>query len=220
MAIWAAVILVPLVCGGWVGMLISQRILRSRAESMLADLQLIHVGTSTREEAQDVISKWYGWGVLSTTCSGDECATFLRLKHTLPAGVARIVDHLGGRNSMVGAGFRYKGDTVTGKGFSEQVALPMGDWYARGGAYVPELLVSVDEDLDFTPAEQDEVQAGDPFRVVRTHKGPYDVRINFTPQEAEGEKQKLMAFRFSCLTQFLPCHDESEILPAVGELRR
>src|SRR5581483_8628822 len=189
MAIWAGVILVPLVCGAWVGMLISQRILRSRAESMLADLQSIHVGTSTREEAQDVIAKWYGWGVLSTTCNGEECVNFLRLRHTLPAGVARIVEHLGGRNSMVGAGFKYKGDTVTGKGFSEQVALPRSDWYARGGAYVPELFVSVDEDLDFTPVEQVQVQARDPFRVVRKDKGPSGVRINFTPQEAEAEKK-------------------------------
>jgi hypothetical protein len=121
---------------------------------------------------------------------------------------------------VVSAGFKFKGDLVTGRGFSEQVTLPVRDWYARQGTYVPELMVSVDENFDFTLAEQAQVKADDPFRVVRPMNGPYGMLVNFTPQESDVEKKRLMAFRFDCITQFSPCLDEREILPAVSGLPR
>jgi hypothetical protein len=37
--------------------------------------------------------------------------------------------------------------------------------------------------------------------------------VSFTTQETESERDRLMDFRFSCITQFFPCNNEREILP-------
>jgi hypothetical protein len=166
---------------------------------------------------------------VETTCSAGECTSFIRLKHALPAALtgyanpaannllARMTDHLGLRNAVVSAGLSYKNGTVTGKGFSVELMLPFRDWWTRG-VFVSELAVFSDEKVGFTEPELAHVVPTHPYRTVRRIKGPYGLRITYMPQEPEAQKTQYMDFRLKCITQFAPCHDESDILPAASEL--
>jgi hypothetical protein len=225
-----AAVLVALLSSSWTLLYLQQRTLRLRAEALFADVQRIQVGNSSTADAQSVLSNWYRWGTVETRCGADGCSSLVYLRRRLPgvltgygnpvAGnlLARMTDHLGLRNSAVGAALQYKNGVVTGKAFSLEVMLPFRDWYAREGAYVPELTVSSNETASFTEAELAHVVPTYPYRVVRRMKGLYGLKISFMPQEPAAEKEKYMDFRFSCITQFSPCQSESEILPAASEL--
>jgi hypothetical protein len=121
------------------------------------------------------------------------------------------------RNAAVLAGLRYKSGVVTGKSFSVEVMLPFRDWWTHK-AFIPDLAVSSNEDLDFTQTELEHVVPTHPYRVVRRIKSPYGLRIHFMPQEPAAQKSQYMDFRLSCVTQFSPCHRESDIFPAASEL--
>jgi hypothetical protein len=226
----AAAALVALFSGVWPTLYVQQRTLRSRAEALFADLQTIEVGTSSSADAQSIASKWYQWGPVETNCGADGCSSTIRLRHMLPGVLtgfgnrkannlmARITDHLGLRSARVSAALKYKDGIVTGKAFSVEVTLPFDDWFAREGALVPELAVFSNETTAFTQAELEHVVPTYPYRVVRRIKGPYGLRITFMPQELASRKAKYMDFRLNCITQFSPCRQESEILPAASEL--
>ncbi|HEY3704674.1 MAG TPA: hypothetical protein VGL22_06395 [Terracidiphilus sp.] len=220
---------VLLLCSGWAAIQLRQRILRSRAEALLLDIQRLQVGESSTTQAQSVIARWYQWGPVETECGAGECTSFIRLQHALPAFLtgfsnptannllARMADHLGLRNAAVRAGLRYKGGVVTGKGYSVEVMLPLRDWWTRN-AFTPELAVFSDETEEFTETELAHIVPTHPYRTVRRIKSPYGLRINFMPQEPAAQKQQYMDFRLSCLTRFSPCQSESNILPAASEL--
>ena len=102
---------------------------------------------------------------------------------------------------------------ITNKSFSEGVDLPVRDWYIRGGAYVPTLAVFSSENIDFRDfIWREHVNPVHPFRYAHRLKGPYGVNVSFTSNESADEREKLMEFRFSCITAFLPCRNEREIL--------
>jgi hypothetical protein len=228
----ASVVLVVILLGGlWAALYMRQLRLRSQAEALLADVQRIQVGTTSSADAQALVARWYQLGAVETDCRPDGCTSLIRLQHALPRVLtgdsdtgsnnllARMADHLGLRNAAAGAGVRYKNGVVTGKGFSVEVTLPRRDWFARG-AFVPDLLVLSDEQVGFTETELQHVVPTHPYRIVRRLKGPYGLRINFMPQEPADQKAQYMDFRFACITQLAPCHQESEILPAASELAK
>jgi hypothetical protein len=115
---------------------------------------------------------------------------------------------------MVGAGVNTEHGVIVERWYAEEVQLPVREWYLRGGAYVPSLLVSAAEDDRFRSAHAlGNINPSHQFRKAWRFKGPYGLLVSFTTQEAQSERDRLMDFRFSCITQFFPCSNEREILP-------
>ena len=75
------------------------------------------------------------------------------------------------------------------------------------------MLVSSAEAVSFRDSEREQfAKPSHPYRFAHHLKGPYAVLAKFTPEESPIEKAELMDFRFNCITQFIPCKNEREIL--------
>lgn len=204
--------------------------LRWRAQRLWQDLQSIQVGNSSAGEANTVLTKS---GEIQSVCRDNEkCYSQIRITMHFPQVFSgswerdarnylpKLIDCLGIRSSGVGAAVISEHGVVTEKSFYEEVNLPVRDWYLRGGAYVPSLAVSSSEALQFRETEQALVVHSDPLHYADRVKGPYGIRVKFLSKESPEERNNLMAFRFSCITQLLPCKTEDEILPSVKNLLR
>ena len=201
----------------------AQWLLRWRAEKLLADIQALEVNRSSWSDAQRLMLKWGRWGNYWGTCTAESCEYWIDMTHVLPErlrgypdeGVKnwlpRLMDHLGQRTAVVQAGFSVERGRVTEKSFREIVTLPVRVWYARGGAYVPELFVWSSEYERFS-SDEDDAQLRSHIK-VRNLKGPWGLRTQFASQVEPVERAALMSFQFSCITQFSPCLSERDILP-------
>lgn len=203
----------------------SQWLLRYRTARLFGDFRGIAVNRSSSSEIQTLLRKWSPYGEAIKNCDGDPCHLSFLLPHRLPAVfhgnpeegswnlLPRLADHLGLRNEGVGISFTIEHGIVTRKSFGEVVALPIEQWFARRGAYVPELNIWTGETVVFDEQEELYVRPSHPFRVLHNQKGPYGVLVTFTPEESLAEQEALMNFQFSCLTRLLPCLYEGDVLP-------
>ncbi len=222
-----------LLCVAWALAEASQRLLRWEAQRLLRDVKSIQVGHSTLAEAQSILGKGKGWGTVEQGCYGGNdstCYFYVLIRSRLPQvlrgnpedgannWLPRIIDRLGLRDSAVGAQVNTEHGVVVARSYWEEVELPVRDWYLRGGAYVPSLAVSSEEVLRFREYEQQLVAPSHPLRVARRFKGPYGLNVIFLTGESEPERAKLMDFRFSCITQFVSCTNEREILLSGAQL--
>jgi len=205
----------------------SQWLLRWHGERLLAEVQSVRVGGSSAN-VEALVIDWRKRGSLQKGCYGEHqetCYYFVRIGHLLPSAfrgdpnqahknwMARLIDQTGLRSSMIGAGVQTENGLIIQKSFSEEVELPIRDWFLRGGAYVPSLAVSAAENAEFrTEFQRELVNPEHPFRYARRFKGPYGLGVSFTPNESAPEREKLMDFRFTCITKFLPCRNERQIL--------
>lgn len=217
------VALLLLVGAGWITAKSSQYLFRNRAEKLLADFQTIQVGRSSATDAQSFVRKWAPYGSIISNCDGNTCRTSFSTIQMLPAffcgqlndGIrnipAIIADFLGFRNESVGFEFTTENGVVTRTGFGLDVALPVVEWHWWNHSYIPDLAVWSSEASKFREFERP--NASHPFRTARNVKGVYGMQITFTPQETAAEQAELMHFRFSCLTQLLPCQSLGDILP-------
>jgi len=214
----------------WVLGEVSQWLLRYRAEKLLVDIRSLEINRSKSEEAQALLTKWREWGEVESVCNAGTCHSYVFIRSGFPEMlrggpeegpanlIPRIFDQIGLRTVGARAGFTLENGVVTSKGFVEMVALPVHDWFLRGNAYVPELAISVDEASAFSDYDLHFVAPSHPFRMAHFMKGPYGVIIKFKPEEQISEQTAMMDFHFSCMTQFFPCHKESDILPASAKL--
>jgi hypothetical protein len=210
----------------WVETQGAQWILRTRGQHLLADVRSLDVNHSRWPDAQQLIAKWGQRGAPVGDCNPEACIYRIAIVQVLPQSLTgypdpgvknwlpRIVNHLGLRSSAVRAGFSVQHGIVSSKWFAEQVALPVSAWNFPPGQprVVPNLAVSSGEFSSFP-----EVATGlvlHPYRHVRDWQGRYGVTAQFLPQEDPAEQAALMDFSLSCITQFSPCLNEGQILPA------
>lgn len=223
--------------GAWICAEASQWIFRKQAERLRADLKSIYVGQQSTE-AESVLKKWRTKGTINEGCYGEDNATCyfgISIRHTFPRILRgspenspenstknilpTALDLAGLRNSAAVAGVLTEHGVVVQRSYAEEVELPVRDWFLRGGAYVPSLAVSASENDRFrSPYDRAHVFPSHPFRRARRNKGPYGLEVEFTTEESAPERVKLMDFRFSCITQFMPCTNEREILPEGAQL--
>jgi hypothetical protein len=201
----------------------AQWLLRWRAEKLLADIQALEVNRSSWSDAQRLMRRWGRWGDYRGTCTAESCEYGIGIAHVLPerfrgypdAGVKnwlpRLMDHLGQRSAVIAGGFSVERGKVTKKSFMETITLPVQVWFARGGAYVPELFVSSTEYERFS-SDEDDSRLRSHIK-VRNLKGPWGLRTQFSSQVEPVERAALMSFQFSCITRFSGCLSERDILP-------
>jgi len=232
--IWSRRVFVVVLCfatGAWIYAEASQWLFRLQAERLLRDLKSINVGQSSTE-AESILGKWQNRGATSAGCYGENNATcysnlFVRnffpeplrgsaeegAKNWLPSALDRV----GLRDSVVGAGVLTEHGVVVQRWYSEEVMLPVREWFIPGRAYEPVLGVTASEDDRYrNPDIQSNINPSHPFRIAQRHRGV--LTVSFTTQESPSERVQLMDFRFSCITQFFPCRREPEILPEVAQL--
>jgi hypothetical protein len=194
---------------------------------LLKDISSIKVNHSSKGDADSLNAGWQSTGQVETYCYGGECEYVVRYLNHLPAffigdpdgrsnnRIARFLDHFGLRKSMILASVRVRDGVVVGKGFREDVTLPVQVWFDRGGAYVPDLTVSSGE---IGQSNDLEAILGGAHVQIRRYKGPWGLGVSFDSTLDSQEKTKLGDFHLQCITVLSPCLDERQILPEGARL--
>jgi hypothetical protein len=227
--------LLLLLAAAWVFEEGAQWVLRRRAEALLKDIRSLELGKTSSEQAQRVLFAHREY-FRQTTCEEGVCQYSVKVDHILPEShgvgafeygtaalgrngyfdehvhnyLPKLIARFGLRTSGAIGGFTATNGVVTGRWFGEMTSVPVGHWFDRDGAFVPYLTVSSSEainlqELPWTPEF--------PHRRARHYKGPYGLRVEFDINEAATERRDLMDFRFNCITQFVPCLHDGDILP-------
>jgi hypothetical protein len=197
-----------------------QNIFRRRAEALYSDINAIEVQHSTASDAHKFMTRWRQWGTSDGDCDAPKgCRFNVDIDDWLfdvpdfvyqdgPHIGARILDHVGLRNSRVSGGFTITNGIITAKEFGMRVALPFGEWQ-KEQSYWPLL------EAKFLEHET----LGPPYPDFHAQHVIYMRRIQletvFTPQESSAERQVLTDFRFNCITQWHPCYARAEIAPGL-----
>lgn len=212
-----------LVCA-WLWSAANQWLLRWRGERLLADIQALEVSKSSWTDAEALVKKW-GFRHLGDSCTPEKCQYGIQVGHGLTrwfwgypdVGVMnwmpRIADNVGLRFSGISAGFTVEKGVVTSKSFWEMVRLPVRDWLLPGGGYMQELMVMSVETADSSryPDYDNRRSRMHPHSSARETK--FGLVVGYSPDEDISERAKLMDFRLDCITRFIPCKNEGEILP-------
>jgi hypothetical protein len=128
------------------------------------------------------------------------------------------MDHIGLRSAVVGGGFILEHGVVTQRWFSEEVSLPVREWFTPGGAYSPTIVGTSIEDARFNETDEKRVHPSHPLRIAHDIKSGFGLVVKFKPEETISEQAALMNFQFSCITQLVPCRSERDILPEGWQL--
>lgn len=128
------------------------------------------------------------------------------------------MDHIGLRSAQVGGGFNLEHGVVTQKWFSEEVSLPVREWFVSGGAYVPTIASTSIEAAGFNETDLQRVNPSHSSRIAHDIKSGFGLIVKFKPDETIPEQAALMDFHFSCITKFFPCRSERDILPEGWQL--
>ncbi|MDR3745400.1 MAG: hypothetical protein P4K80_04635 [Acidobacteriaceae bacterium] len=213
--------LLVLLVASWASGEGAQWLLRWRAEKLLADVRSIHVDRSQWADAQRMMQQWNRWGAPVEGCTAEKCDYRINLVQSLPpilgaspqGGVRNLLPRLanlvGLRSTAARAGFTVENGVITSRWFGEQVTPPVADSMPTT-EYIPYLSVLSEESAKFRlPTE------GHPRLHPNRTAQPVNnyLVVGFTPDEDPSEKAALLDFHLSCITQLLPCHSESEILP-------
>lgn len=215
--------------GTWSYFYYGQHKVAVRAKILLEQVNSIQTGVTTEAQLQPILDQWKSMDQdLIHECGEAGCFYKLWIVDALPTSLsglgsdegaplylARLASHLGLRSVGVNVGVVVTNGVVVQRWFSELTALPVRDWYLRGGAYVPDLAVSSGEYAPSTgryrckPAE---------VHCAANLKGPYAIDVSYSTAETAANKQAYMNFNLDCLTRFLPCRRESEVLPVSERL--
>jgi hypothetical protein len=202
----------------------SQWVLRWRGERLLADIQSLELSKSSWTDAEALMKKC-GFRHLGDSCTPEKCQYGIQMDHGLTrwfwgypdVGVMnwmpRIADNVGLRFAVISAGFTVQKGIVTSKSFEEMVRLPVRNWFLPGGGYTQELYVRSVETADFSryPDYDNERSRMHPHSSARENK--FDLIVGYSPEEDISEQAKLMDFHLECITRFIPCKNEEDVLP-------
>jgi len=208
---------------------IQQRILRWRAEHLLADIRGLELGKSTWTDAQRIMHRWGAWGGYADTCSSKRCSYQILMSDMyqgfsigsqriepweFPPLTLNVYRLFGGRPSFVEARFEVIDGIVWGKDYYVGVDVPA----SNGPDEFPyELLASATSDWrteDFRgygEIAHPEYSVGRPGGCTRCEK----VYSRFTPFADPEVVNSLLDFNLECLTRRNPCRDQGDIMPSV-----
>jgi len=220
----SAAALLTLIAGMALFVQIEQRILRSRAELLLADMRDMQSQPGTWADAQKIMQRWRPWGLGESFCSTEECFFYVRMADPVDAFLLGDDDRppklhwliwpaqlLGEKFTFIEASLRVK------HGIVEESRFRMNFW-------------GQDEGME---RAVDTFATGDNFRAERLQhpdyyaekypetyqcKGCIRFETGFTPFAGQDKIRELTDFNFSCITRWRPCTTEAEMMPSAWKL--
>lgn len=210
---------------------VEAHILRYRAEHLLADIRQLELRKSTWADAQKLMTRWGAWGHYDGSCTAAECEYQIVLTNasyvaTLHDGLPHLTPFDDGRDRkrpIVGhpisvvAGFNVLDGVVWGKSFSVLLEFPHP--FSFKGAERPDSLL-----MGATSASRLSHQRwpssfalhGDYLIGARQREGLIISFANFTPYADPTDVRRLMDINLACITRWLPCREQKEIMPAAS----
>jgi hypothetical protein len=239
----AAAAVVILVFGLAAFVNVQQRVLRWRAERLLADIRAIQMGKSTWSDAQRLMHKWGAWGMWDGACTADSCEYQIALQDASHAtalyfwtGTRSITRSegrayrdwerwvyalLGGRITKIDADFRVTNGVVWGKSFTVFTARDL----SADDFLVAEALGK----MRFRPGgDWDSLQLHPEYTISAA--GPCAgcrdgacticemIRTRYTPHADPAIIDQLSEVNLSCITKWFRCNEPREIMPSAWRL--
>lgn len=222
---------------------IQQRMLRWRAERLLADMHQIRLYQSTWADAQRLIHRWGAWGYYEGSCTAASCTYQIELRslisydrHLPPAWLVWLLKHdrlnlyewFGGRGSVFHASFTVHDGTIWRENTWIGVTVPRKRMKRVTNA---DTILTFD-DFDWTLS----VGAGSYQRLRNTFDDQLAqhqyykvwrpsgckilcqiVSVYYSTRTPQAEIERLTSYDFSCFTRFNPCARIVDLLPASEE---
>jgi len=209
-----------------------QRLLRYRAEQLMADMHKIRLYQSTWADAQRLMNRWGAWGNYDGTCTASQCRYEITLTDiswrkfgwVMQHGGFRVYSFFGGRTARLSVSFTVQDGTL---------------WRETAGIAVtgtPELFSAADEfpltltvltksrqrlrrtEDDWWIMGADEQLAEHPYYKAGRPGGCEinceEAVVTYSTRTPPTEIDRLTSFNLSCLTQFLSCTELGQLLPA------
>jgi hypothetical protein len=223
-----------------------QRMLRWRAERLLADMHQIRLYQSTWADALRLMHRWGAWGHYDGSCTAASCKYEIEIdcfscynRHVPPhAWVNWLLKHdrfnlyewFGGRGSGTGASFTVHNGTIWREGAWIGVNVPRRrmlkgnnddfEWSLSVGAGSYQRLHRTLEN-PFLYMGGAEGLAGHPYYKVGRPSGCSIlcqlVVAYYSTHTPPAEIERLTSYDFSCFTRFNPCARIVDLLPAAEE---
>lgn len=226
---------------------IQQRILRWRAERLLADMHKIRLYQSTWTDAERMMHRWGAWGHYDGSCTAESCKYEIELRNIVsyggqvpPAWLLWLLRHdrlnlyecFGGRSSVFEASFTVHDGTIWRESTTIGVSVPRKRMKRVTNA---DTILTFD-DFDWTLSvgaasyqqlhqvsftAGDESLAGHPYYKVGRPGGCQIlcqiVSVSYSTRTPPAEIERLTSYDFSCFTRFHPCARIVDLLPAAEE---
>jgi hypothetical protein len=212
---------------------LQQRLLRHRAERLLADIHGLQMGKSTWLDAQQLISQWGAWGKYEGTCTAKRCSYQIELDDAIEKlngrytntfvlnfwnccvnWIAYPYEFLGGKTAMVFGRFEVINGTVWAKDYTLIVYVwskddPDGYQYLLMGRAATVWRTSGFNAIH-NPAHPEYV-IGRPGGC----EGCSSIYTRYTPYADPNDVNALLEFNLDCLTRRSSCLDVKDIMPSV-----
>jgi hypothetical protein len=214
MLCFAGVVVLALVAGLAVFVQIQQRILRWRAERLLADIRELQSHKSTWADAQKIMTRWGAWGSYEGSCTAEKCEYRIIIVDTLSTLIWENVARYPFLRLLYqpsiflgekGAGIVATLDVKSGIVQKSSYRLDFGEIFAEARA--------VNEFEPYWERGQrmlhPEYWIGSPGACT----GCIKFETGFTPLAGRKKIHELTDFNLSCITRIFPCSTEAEIMP-------
>jgi hypothetical protein len=200
---------------------IGQRILRSRAERLLADMREMQSHPGTWADAQKIMQRWRPWGLGESFCTPEECFFYVRMVDPVDAFLLGTDDRpprlhwliwpaqlLGEKFTFIEASLRVN------HGIVEESRFRMNFWGQDEGM---EREVNTFSIIDSFRAER--LQHPDYYAEKYPWcQGCVRFETGFTPFAGQDKIRELTDFDFSCITRWRPCTTEADVMPSAWRI--
>jgi hypothetical protein len=210
----AGVVVLALVASLAVFVQIQQRILRWRAERLLADMRELQSHKGTWADAQKIMAKWGEWGSYDGACTAERCNYQIVIEDTLITVIRRHLDSdsllrlsmipcilSGDKGTIVEAELRIKSGIVE----ESKYEIIVGNLIGRASSV-----------YEFSPyiarasrLLHQEYWIGNSGGCT----GCIKFETWYTPLAGREKIHELTDFNFSCITRLWPCSTKADIMP-------
>jgi len=218
-----------------------QRLLRWRAERLLADIRQIQMGNSTWVEAQRLMHRWGEWGYYEGSCTTERCSYQVVLQDLFRAHPTFYVSGdevhqqtqerhccrwlqkpykvLGGRFTSVYARIEIKNGIIWTKSFDLSIDLfpnhPL-QYVSEGDAFV----ATADGITRFNTHRMTLLGSHHEYMIdaLGTCSGCRYIETSFTPFADSQIVQQLLDFNLDCITRWRECEEPGDIMPSAWRL--
>jgi len=213
-----------------------QRLLRHRAEQLMADMHQIRLYQSTWADAQMLMRRWGAWGHHDGSCTPKDCRYSIDLKdvsfQSMGAGgwlwhhpAAYVIYRwLGGRYADIHCSFIVQDGTIWRTQTSVSIAAAPKVLSKDFGGYVLFVQARSQQALRESEGggwvEDDDRLAYHPYYKVGQPNGCEGciwVGITYSTHTPQAEIERLTDFELSCLTNLISCKRPDELLPIARE---
>jgi hypothetical protein len=220
---------------------VEQRVLRWRAERLLADIRGIQMGSSNWNDAQRLMNRWGKWGKWEGPCTWQSCdyqivlqdasqayATYyttdeeVHLRAPAPnccRWLRKPYMALGGRFADVYARIVVKDGIIWTKSFDVYIGL----YPNHPIQYVIEgdvLAATADGVTRFGRPRREQIEGHSEYAIdaLGTCTGCRYIESRFTPFSERSIVQQLFDFNLDCLSRWRECEDPGDIMPSAWRL--